>query len=127
MIAAAGLCLLPCGIIFLVPAGTAVRYGVLLVMFCICQTACSFFSTCAISAIQARTPENLMGKVMSYVFTLSLCAQPAGQILYGTLFDRFSGSAFWVLLPSALAVGIIGMASSGFFRRFEQAKTIKAE
>ena len=30
-----------------------------------------------------------MGKVMSYVFTLSMCAQPVGQIVYGALFDRF--------------------------------------
>ena len=84
-----GLCLLPCGLAFLLPLGALGRYGVLLVFFCICQAGCSVFSTCAISAIQARTPERLMGKVMSCVFTLSLCAQPLGQLLYGVLFDTF--------------------------------------
>ena len=60
-----------------------------------------------------------MGKVMSYVFTLSMCAQPAGQMLYGALFDRFSGRVYWVLIPSGVIVCVIGLASAGFFAEFE--------
>ena len=81
---------------------------------------CSVFSTCAISAIQARTPERLMGKVMSCVFTLSLCAQPLGQLLYGVLFDTFSQAPWCVLLPTGLAVWAAGMLSRRFFRRLER-------
>ena len=112
-----GLCLLPCGLAFLLPLGALGRYGVLLVFFCICQAGCSVFSTCAISAIQARTPERLMGKVMSFVFTLSLCAQPLGQILYGALFDRCGARAYWVLIPSGLLVCLAGALSRGLLRR----------
>ena len=115
-----GLCLLPCGLAFLLPLGALGRYGVLLVFFCICQAGCSVFSTCAISAIQARTPERLMGKVMSFVFTLSLCAQPLGQLLYGVLFDTFSQAPGCVLLPTGLAVWAAGMLSRRFFRRLER-------
>ena len=115
-----GLCLLPCGLAFLLPLGALGRYGVLLVFFCICQAGCSVFSTCAISAIQARTPERLMGKVMSCVFTLSLCAQPLGQLLYGVLFDTFSQAPWCVLLPTGLAVWAAGMLSRRFFRRLER-------
>lgn len=114
-----GLCLIPCGIAFLLPASPFARYLILLVMFCACQLGCSFFSTYAISIIQSRTPEHLMGKVMSYVFTLSMCAQPAGQMLYGALFDRFSGRVYWVLIPSGVIVCVIGLASAGFFAEFE--------
>ena len=78
------------------------------------------FSTCAISAIQARTPERLMGKVMSFVTTLSMCAQPVGQIAYGALFDLAAGRVYWVLIPSGLLVCAIGLASSGFFARLEE-------
>lgn len=60
-----------------------------------------------------------MGKVMSFVFTLSLCAQPAGQILYGALFDRFSRAVWLVLIPSGLAVCAVGFCSRRFFRNFE--------
>lgn len=95
-------------------------YAILLAVFCVCQLGCTLFSTYAISVIQARTPEHLMGKVMSYVFTLSLCAQPLGQILYGALFDYFSDRAHWVLIPSSLLICAAGLASSGFFARWEQ-------
>lgn len=116
-----GLCLIPCGIAFLLPLRMFTRYIILLIMFCACQLGCSFFSTYAISMIQERTPEHLMGKVMSYVFTLSLCAQPAGQIIYGALFDRFSDSAYRVLIPSGIIICVIGLASAGFFVQLEAA------
>lgn len=115
-----GLCLLPCGLAFLLPLGALGRYGVLLVFFCICQAGCSVFSTCAISAIQARAPERLMGKVMSCVFTLSLCAQPLGQVVYGFLFDQFSQAVYWVLLPSGLALWAVGMGARHFFKSLEK-------
>lgn len=114
---AVGFCLIPCGIAFLLSAGAFARYIILLLLFCTCQLGCSFFSTYAISVIQERTPEHLMGKVMSYVFTLSMCAQPIGQLVYGALFDQFSDSVYWVLIPSGIIVCVIGMASIKFFTK----------
>ena len=115
-----GLSLIPTGIAFFLPVGPLGIYIILLVMFSLGQFGCSLFSTYAISVIQARTPEHLMGKIMSYVFTLSMCAQPAGQIIYGALFDWFSDSPYWVLIPSGLLVCAIGLASSKFFVNFEK-------
>lgn len=102
---------------FLMPLDATGRYLGLTAMFCACQFGCSVFSTCAVSAIQRRTPEGLMGKVMAYVFTLSLCAQPLGQILYGALFDRCGARAYWVLVPSGLLVCLAGALSRGFLGR----------
>lgn len=116
-----GACLIPAGAAFLLPASAFARYILLLAMFCCCQFGCSIFSTCAISAIQARTPEHLMGKLMSCVFAISLCAQPLGQIVYGALFDRFCESPHWILIPSGALVCLIGVASAGFFRKLEGA------
>lgn len=115
-----GLSLIPTGIAFLLPVGPLGIYIILLVMFSLGQFGCSLFSTYAISVIQARTPEHLMGKIMSYVFTLAMCAQPAGQIIYGALFDWFSDSPYWVLIPSGLLVCVIGLASSKFFVNLEK-------
>ena len=114
-----GLSLIPAGISFLLPMGSLGVYIILLVMFSLGQFGCSLFSTYAISVIQARTPEHLMGKIMSYVFTLSMCAQPAGQIIYGALFDWFSDSPYFVLIPSGILVCIIGLLSTKFFKKFE--------
>ena len=105
-----GLSLIPTGIAFLLPIGSLGIYIILLVMFSLGQFGCSLFSAYAISVIQARTPEHLMGKIMSYVFTLSMCAQPAGQIIYGALFDWFSDSPYFVLIPSGILVCIIGLS-----------------
>ena len=61
-----------------------------------------------------------MGKMMACVFTLTMCAQAAGQMIYGDLFDWFAQSPQWVLLPSGLLVCGIGLASVPFFRHLEQ-------
>lgn len=109
-----GICLVPCGIAFILPLSTFPRYLILLIMFCTCQLGCSMFSTYAVSLIQSKTPEYLMGKVMSYVFTLSMCAQPAGQVIYGALFDHFSDNVYFVLIPSGLLICLIGLLSRHF-------------
>ena len=114
-----GFPLLPAGAALLFPLGSLGRYLVLVAAFCACQLGGSIFSTYAITLIQSRTPEQLMGKVMSCVYTVALCAQPLGQILYGGLLDRFSDSVHWVLLPSGLLVCLLGLAFSRFFRQLE--------
>ena len=115
-----GLCLFPAGISFLLPLGALGIYLVLLVAFCASQFGCSLFSTYAISVIQGYTPEHLMGKVMSYVFTISLCAQPAGQVIYGALFDLCSDAPGWVLILSGGAICLVGLFSRKLFRYLEQ-------
>lgn len=117
-----GLSLFPIGFSFLLPVGTMARYGVLLFFFCVCQLGVCIFSTYAITLIQQRTPKQLMGKVMSCVFTLSMCAQPVGQVVYGALFDCFSDSVYWVLIPTGMLICLIAVASRGFLKRMEAAE-----
>lgn len=117
-----GLSLFPIGLSFLLPVGRMARYGVLLFFFCVCQLGVCIFSTYAITLIQQRTPEQLMGKVMSCVFTLSMCAQPVGQVVYGALFDCFSDSVYWVLIPTGVLICLIAVASRVFLKRMEAAE-----
>ena len=117
-----GLSLFPIGLSFLLPVGRMARYGVLLFFFCVCQLGVCIFSTYAITLIQQRTPEQLMGKVMSCVFTLSMCAQPVGQMVYGALFDCFSDSVYWVLIPTGVLICLIAVVSRGFLKRMEAAE-----
>lgn len=117
LIAFLGLCLLPAGAVFLFPGNALGRYIILVLMFGAGQFVCSIFSIFSLSVIQERTPESLTGKVMSYVYTISMCAQPLGQLLYGFLFDAFYGAVWLVLIPTGLVLCGIAAAASGFFKK----------
>ena len=106
-----GLSLLPAGAVFLAPAGSVPRYGVLLACFGALQVMASIFSVQALSLLQRLTPEHTTGKLMAYAATVTLCAQPAGQLLYGAAFDLCAGAAHAVLLPTAAVLGAIGLAA----------------
>ncbi len=110
MLAAVGLCIVPAGLAFLLPAGTGVRYAVLVAAFCGMQIAISMFSIYAVSMIQQGTPEYMIGKVMAYTSAITMCAQPAGQMVYGFLFDGFKEMVWLVLIPTGAIVCGIGVA-----------------
>ena len=110
MLAAVGLCIVPAGLAFLLPAGTGVRYAVLVAAFCGMQIAISMFSIYAVSMIQQGTPEHMIGKVMAYTSAITMCAQPVGQMVYGFLFDGCKEAVWLVLIPTGVIVWGIGMA-----------------
>lgn len=111
MLAAVGLCIVPAGLVFLLPAGTGVRYAVLVAAFCGMQIAISMFSIYAVSMIQQGTPEHLIGKVMAYTSAITMCAQPVGQMVYGFLFDGCKEAVWLVLIPTGVIVCGIGAAA----------------
>ena len=90
------------------------------VIFCLCQFGCSIFSTLSITLIQAKTHDHLMGKVMSYVYTLSLCAQPVGQLLFGWLLDRYSSELSAIFLGCGLVIGLIGALTARYIGRIDR-------
>lgn len=114
-----GVFLFPAGIIFLLPTTAITRYIVNIISFCGMQIAACIFSIFALSMIQQRTPNHLTGKVMAYVATISMCAQPLGQMVYGILFDKFSNAVFLVLLPTGIFVCMIGLLAINFFKSLE--------
>lgn len=114
-----GICLFPAGAGFLLPVSAFDRYLILVLAFCGGQIVCNIFSIFALSMIQERTPQNMTGKVMAYVFTISMCAQPLGQMVYGFLFDTFAGNAAVVLLPTGAVICLIGFFSSRFFAEMD--------
>lgn len=87
---------------------TLLLLAALVLSFAAGQFVCCVFSIFALSAIQERTPPHMLGKIMAYTSTLSLCAQPLGQLIYGFLFDALAGEVYLVLL------------SAQFFRRLAE-------
>ncbi len=120
LLASMGIFIIPAGIIFLLPVNAIIKYGVTVVSFCGMQAVISIFSIFAVSLIQQRTPNHLIGKVMAYTSTVTLCVQPIGQIVYGFLFDRFYSAVYFVLIPTGIIVCIVGLSAMSFFKNMER-------
>lgn len=120
VLAAIGASIIPAGAVFLFLSGALIRYAVIVVSFCGMQAAVSIFSIFAVSIIQQNTPDELIGKVMAYTSTVTMCAQPVGQMVYGLLFDRLHGMVELVLIPSGIMVCMIGLFASDFFRKLDE-------
>lgn len=116
LIAVLGLSFIPAGLIFLLPVGATPQYIVVLASMFIMQLVACVFSIFALSAIQQRTPNELIGKTMAYVTTISLCAQPLGQMVYGVLFDSFPHAIYLILIPTGIFVFVIALASKKTFQ-----------
>ena len=120
LLASMGIFIIPAGIVFLLPVNAIIKYGVTVVSFCGMQAVISIFSIFAVSLIQQRTPNHLIGKVMAYTSTVTLCVQPIGQIVYGFLFDRFYNAVYFVLIPTGIIVCIVGLSAMSFFKNMER-------
>ena len=120
LLASMGIFIIPAGIVFLLPVNAIIKYGVTVVSFCGMQAVISIFSIFAVSLIQQRTPNHLIGKVMAYTSTVTLCVQPIGQIVYGFLFDKFYSAIYFVLIPTGIIVCIVGLSAMSFFKNMER-------
>lgn len=118
LLAVFGAGLLPIATVFLVPPPAGMQFAVLLAALAVGQLTCSMFSVMGLCAIQQRTPVQLTGKVMAFVLTLSMAAQPVGQALYGWGWDRLP--PWGVLLVSGGAVLTIAWRSRSLFRALEK-------
>ncbi len=115
-----GAALVPVGAAFLLGCGPMTCYIVITICIMAMQLLIALFSIFMLSLAQGRTPSHLLGKMTAYIMTLTMCAQPVGQALYGVLFDRFVGSLYLPLIATALIAAAIGLASRGLFARLEQ-------
>lgn len=120
LLASMGIFIIPAGIVFILPVNAIIKYGVTVVSFCGMQAVISIFSIFAVSLIQQRTPNHLIGKVMAYTSTVTLCVQPIGQIAYGFLFDKFYSAVYFVLIPTGIIVCIVGLSAMSFFKNMER-------
>lgn len=120
LLASMGIFMIPAGIVFLCPFTSVIKYAVMIVSLCGMQIVISIFSIFAVSLIQQRTPNHLIGKVMSYTSAVTLCVQPIGQIVYGYLFEKFSNALYFVFIPTGIIVCVVGLSAMGFFRDMEK-------
>ncbi|MEG2060157.1 MAG: MFS transporter, partial [Lachnospiraceae bacterium] len=76
----------------------------------------TMFSVQMIATVQTETPPELVGKVIALMMSISMCAQPIGQAMYGVIFDLFRNNTGLILLCVALLSALISIASKRIFR-----------
>ena len=69
--------------------------------------------------VQKQTPSQLVGKIMASLVYIAMCGQPIGQMIYGILFDVFSGNAWIVMLIASIASILITWYSRQVFKQLE--------
>lgn len=88
------------------PAFAAIVAGVMWIMAC-----CTALSIAVTSHLQREAPAMLVGKVMALAMTAANLATPAGQMVYGVMFDQVPG---WV--PALLAAAAMAAVAAALAR-----------
>ena len=99
-----GLLIIPIGIGFWVSDNTMMLYALIIVCLMVAEICASIFSIFTVTAIELKTPSNLLGKVMSFIVTIGICAEPLGRGVYGVAFEIFKNDVWIVLLVTAIFV-----------------------
>lgn len=83
----------------------------------------TIFTIQMMSFVQSQTPEHLVGKVISCVLTLSMCAQPIGQVIYGNVIERFPNHIYVIFCIAALITVMITFISKSVFAATKNEQT----
>jgi MFS family permease len=115
-----GLFLVPLGFGFLGGSSGFSLYVLLIGCFMAVQICASIFSIFTISAIQIRTPNHLLGKIMAFVSTLNICVEPVGRAVYGVLFDVLSNHVYIIIFLTAVMTVSIALTTKRPFEKMSE-------
>ena len=79
----------------------------------------TIFSVQMLSFMQAETPQHLIGKVIAVILTISMCAQPLGNALYGVLFEISEGAEFAVVMFAGVVSLMLAFSAKTIFKKLE--------
>lgn len=118
-IMACSICVFPIGAALILSDSGIVNY-VVITLCCFGIMVCSTILTVQMmSFIQAETPQNLIGKVIAVILTISMCSQPLGNAFYGVLFQICNGFEYAVVLFSGGVSLVIAVGARKIFGRID--------
>lgn len=118
LVIACAVCVFPIGTaLILFPSGI-INYTVIIVCCFTIMVFSTIFTVQMMSFIQTETPQNLIGKVIAVILTVSMCAQPLGNALYGILFELCNGFEYAVVLFSGVVSLMIAIRARNIFKSF---------
>ena len=107
----------PMGISLIFSSGFASYFAITICCFII-MIFSTIFTVSMMSFVQAETPQHLIGKVIAVILTIAMCAQPAGNALYGIFFEICKGYEYVVVLFAGGISLIIAVGAKNFFKMF---------
>lgn len=112
------LSVVPIGLSMLFELPPMVSFLTITVMSFVCMAASTIFTVQVLALVQGNTPQELVGKVISFLMAMCMCASPLGQAMYGLLFERWKNNPGIVVLGAAVAACAIAVFSYYVFREF---------
>ena len=107
------------GISLLLGLPEIISYWVITLMCFVAMGVSTLFVVQIYTVVQMQTPPELVGKIMATLVSVAMCGQPIGQMIYGILFDVFSGNAWIVMLIASIASILITWYSRQVFKQLE--------
>ena len=117
LVIACAVCAFPIGATLILFSSGIINYIVITVCCFIIMVFSTIFTVQMMSFIQTETPQNLIGKVIALIFTVSMCAQPLGNALYGVLFEVCKGLEYVVVLFAGVMSLMIAIGTRNIFKK----------
>lgn len=118
LVIACAVCVFPISATLMLFSSGMINYIVITVCCFAIMVFSTIFTVQMMSFIQTETPQNLIGKVIAVSLTVSMCAQPLGNALYGVLFGICKGFEYAVVLFSGVVSLMIAISTRNIFKRF---------
>ena len=112
----ASLAMVPIGLVFVFELSAMVMFIAIVVCLMVIMITATLYMLRIWGYIQAETPEEILGKVLSVVTALIGCVTPLGFFLYGVMFERFGNAPWAVIFFAAVASFGITLYSARQFR-----------
>lgn len=114
IVCAAALPLMGIGFVLSLPSA-AIYF--LIVTGCFFLTIISTMSSVQMmSYLQMLSPVHLLGKIISCVMCICMCANPLGQAVYGILLDNFKDKIFLIFLTAFIIASAIAVSYKKVFK-----------
>ncbi|KPI56970.1 transporter [Clostridioides difficile] len=96
---------------FILNTGFPVSFLIFIVSSMLIFFTTTLISIYVITITQLKTPNELLGKVMSILFAGTAIAMPLGQVMYGKLFDLLSDRVYIIILGVGFITLLIAFVS----------------
>ena len=116
LIIACAVCAFPISAALILFSSADMQYIVITVCCFLIMVCSTVFTVQMMSFVQTETPENLIGKVIAVIYTVSMCAQPLGNAFYGVLFEVCKGYEYAVVLLSGVGSLVIAVRTKIIFK-----------